>query len=379
MPFRVTDAQIRDAIESGLVALRQNDAARAAAILRPLADQAPAEQFPWTALANAEIMLGDHAAAGEVLDRCLAHAPRDLPALLQRGWLHEKAGNARAAVSFYQAARNQAAATGGAPGQLRSLLDHGARFCADAKGAFDAQLAKATSGPLSDTMTEAVGLLRGEREIDLQQPSVFYYPGLAQKRFFDPGDFPWLGEMLALLPEMQAELAAMSAEGFVPYVQAQPNRPAPNNPLLGSTAWTALHFWRNGEIVEENAHRCPATMAALSHAPMPRIPGRSPNAHWSRLLPGAHITPHTGMLNTRLICHIPIKTAPGCTLRVGSETRGWDDGVPLIFDDSMEHEARNAGDQERVVLLFEIWRPEISDEDREAIARIFQAVGDYGL
>ena len=118
-------------------------------------------------------------------------------------------------------------------------------------------------------------------------------------------------------------------------------------------------------------------MEALAHAPMPEIPGRSPNAHWSRLLPGAHIAPHTGMLNTRLICHIPILTAPDCWFRVGSETRGWVDGVPLVFDDSFNHEAKNDGPQERVVLLFEIWRPEIDAADREAIGRIFQAIGQY--
>ena len=118
-------------------------------------------------------------------------------------------------------------------------------------------------------------------------------------------------------------------------------------------------------------------MAALGHAPLPVIPGRSPNAHWSRLLPGAHIAPHTGMLNTRLICHIPILTAPHCWFRVGNELRGWDEGVPFVFDDSINHEAKNDGDQERVILLFEIWRPEIDTADRKAIGRIFQAIGDY--
>ena len=119
-------------------------------------------------------------------------------------------------------------------------------------------------------------------------------------------------------------------------------------------------------------------MEALALAPMPNAAGRSPNAHWSRLLPGAHIAPHTGMINTRLICHIPIKTAPECKLRVGSETRDWVDGVPLIFDDSFEHEARNAGHEVRVVLLFEIWRPDVPECDRATIARIFEAIGEYG-
>ena len=82
------------------------------------------------------------------------------------------------------------------------------------------------------------------------------------------------------------------------------------------------------------------------------------------------------MLNTRLICHIPILTAPRCWFRVGSERREWIDGVPLVFDDSIDHEAKNDGPQERVILLFEIWRPEIDAADREAIGRIFQIVGE---
>lgn len=382
MPSFMTDADTPEAIKEALAALRAKDPAKAAAILRPLAEAAPTDRFPWAALANAEIMLGDLAAAERVVDRRLAEAPRDLAALLQRGWLHEKSGRARAAVSFYQAARNQAAVAPRAAAQLGPLLEHAARYCAEASAGFTAQLAQATSGPQSARMAELVGLLRGEREVDLQQPSVLYYPGLAQRRFFDPAEFPWLKPMLALLPAMKAELAAAAANdpgGFTPYVEIQPNRPAPNNPLLGSEAWTAFHFWRNGAVVDDNAKRCPATMEALAHAPMPQVPGRSPNAHWSRLQPGAHIAPHFGMLNTRLICHIPIQTAPSCTLRVGSETREWEDGVPLIFDDSMEHEARNAGSAERVVLLFEIWRPEIPEEDQSAIARIFQAIGDSGL
>lgn len=379
---RVNGDDSRAVIERALGALRANDPETAAKLLRPLQGRVPNEHFPWTALANAEIMLGRHQAAADIIDTRLSHAPRDIAALLQRGWLHERDGSARAAVSFYRAAQNQADANGGAAPQLAALLAHSHRYCEASSRDFAERLQQAITGGLSPAMREALDLLNGTREIDLQRPSVFYYPGLAQRRFFDPAEFPWLADMLALLPAMQAELAAFAegaAEGFTPYVQAQPNRPAPANPLLGSMAWTALHFWRNGEIVEENARRCPATMEALTLAPMPRIPGRSPNAHWSRLLPGAHITPHTGMLNTRLICHIPIRPTPGCSLRVGSETRTWEESVPLVFDDSMEHEAHNAGSQERVVLLFEIWRPEIPEEDRAAIARVFEAIGDYGL
>ena len=50
----------------------------------------------------------------------------------------------------------------------------------------------------------------------------------------------------------------------------------------------------------------------------------------------------------------------------------------LIFDDSFEHEAWNRGDATRVILLFEIWRPEIDLDEREALARLFQAIDLFG-
>ena len=80
-------------------------------------------------------------------------------------------------------------------------------------------------------------------------------------------------------------------------------------------------------------------------------------ALFSVLEPGTHIPPHNGMLNTRLICHLPLIVPPGCRLRVGSETRTVEAGKTMIFDDSMEHEAWNDSGETRVVLLFEIWRP----------------------
>lgn len=372
---------LRETIEAGLAALAARDPARAAPLLREAAAAAPTAEMPWIALANAEMALGANDAAEAALDCQLELTPREVGALLLKGLLRERANDPRAASSFYQTALGQAAVNGDVPPQLAALEAHARSFVGSANAEFEAHLLTQLGSDISPAMAEALDLLTGKRQLYLQQPTVFYFPGLPQRRFYEQDAFPWLAPMLALLPHMQQELAAVLASetsGFTPYVQRTQHRPAPNNPLLDSAAWGAFHFWRDGEQVAANAARCPATMAALAHAPLPQIPGRSPNAHWSRLLPGAQIAPHTGMLNTRLICHIPILTAPGCSLRVGNETREWRDGVPLIFDDSIEHEAHNAGPRERVVLLFEVWRPEIPEADRAAISQIFQAIGAYG-
>lgn len=369
------------ALTAGLEALGQRDMPRAAELLRGAAAELPREAMNWLALANAEIGVGDHAAAEAALDTHLQLVPREFSALLLKGLLREQSADRIAAASFYRSAANLAAEGQRPPAGFEKLLGHAHQFIEQSTRQFSQLLEGLQDSGLSPTMSEAIDLLTGKRQLYFQEPTVFYYPGLPQKRFYDPGQFPWFAPMLELVPQMQAELEAVlraGAEGFSPYLYRNPDRPAVESHLLDNPEWSAFHFWRDGKLVEENAARCPATMEALSHVPLVQIPGRCPNAHWSRLLPGAHITPHFGMLNTRLICHIPIRTAPHCWLRVGSERREWLDGVPLVFDNSIEHEAKNDGPEERVILLFEIWRPEVDEADRAAISRIFEAVGTAG-
>src|SRR5215470_11228679 len=75
------------------------------------------------------------------------------------------------------------------------------------------------------------------------------------------------------------------------------------------------------------------------------IPGMT-MAGFSRLAPGAHITPHRGYEGYSgfvLRCHLGLVVPEGCALKVGDETRGWQEGRCLVFDDSYEHEAWNRG------------------------------------
>ena len=64
-------------------------------------------------------------------------------------------------------------------------------------------------------------------------------------------------------------------------------------------------------------------------------------------------------------------------LRVGNYERPWQEGRVLVFDDSVEHAAWNHSQAERVVLLFEIWRPELSLEERELVTQMLMAVEGY--
>ncbi|MEX2129932.1 MAG: aspartyl/asparaginyl beta-hydroxylase domain-containing protein [Pseudohongiellaceae bacterium] len=49
----------------------------------------------------------------------------------------------------------------------------------------------------------------------------------------------------------------------------------------------------------------------------------------------------------------------------------------LIFDDTIEHEAWNRSDQTRVVLIFEVWRPELTGEERKLVGTLLEGVDNY--
>jgi len=315
------------------------------------------------------------------LAAALARNPRDIAALLAMGRLRAEGGDDRAATGFFRAALNQAQATP-PPVALHDGLRAAQAWLKAASERYTRHLLDGV-GDVSGLprLAYALDLLLGRRPLHLQQPSLFYFPGLPQKPFYERSDFPWLAGIEALIPEMAAEARAILADGvgMRPYVETPTDRPAPNNPLRDDPSWSAFFLWRGGRVQEANAARAPTMMRALELAPIPKIASRSPMALMSVLRPGTHIQPHHGMLNTRLIVHVPLVTAPECAIRVGPETRRWEPGTSLVFDDSFEHEAWNRGPDTRAVLLFEIWRPEIVPEERAALTRLFETIDRYGL
>lgn len=366
-----------------MLRFRRSDRSGARAQLEIIAKLPKGAEVPWLLVGQLEQALGDDAAADRALVRHLEDAPRDLPALLLLGGLRARRGDDRAAGTFYQAALNVAAQPGfNPPAALHPMLREAQTFQIAATKRFQEHLEAAIADDLpaaGGRIKTALDLLLGRSELYLQQPSMFYFPGLPQRPFFEREEFGWLSEVEAAAPIMRRELAALltDGDGFAPYVQRSPDRPPPANRLLDDPSWSAQYLWQAGAPAEPAASRCPATMATLARAPIPVIARRSPMALFSVLQPGAHIQPHHGLLNTRLICHLPLIVPDGCALRVGAETRAWEEGRALIFDDSFEHEASNRGTSTRVVLLFEIWRPEIGPDERRALTTIFEAIDTY--
>ena len=367
---------------SGIDALRRGDAAAARAAFEAVTVAGNAPPQPWVLLAQSCALLGDHVAADAALDGALRLEPRNLYALLMKGDAFVRAGDDRAAVSWYMMALGAAAGatlTSDLPPRLAAAEQVIARAKGSFRGHLDSQLAARGVADAGPRFAEALAILSGEKQLYLQSPTSFFFPGLPHTQFFDPADFAWVAGLEAAAPAIQTELEGVLASetGLKPYVEADPTRPNKGHKLLGDPNWSAFHLIENGTPVAGNADRCPAAMAALADLPIPKIEGRSPMALFSVLKPHTHIPPHSGMLNTRLIVHLPLIVPDACRLRVGNDVRPVIAGKVMIFDDSIEHEAWNDSGETRVILLFEIWRPELSDTERHALTAMFEAIGTY--
>ncbi|WP_310476801.1 aspartyl/asparaginyl beta-hydroxylase domain-containing protein [Sandarakinorhabdus sp.] len=377
-------AALERTAQAGIAALQRGDGLAARRAFETIVASGRATVQIWLWLAQSCDLLDDRAAVMAHVARVVELDPANPYALVMAGEVQTRSGNDRAAIAWYERALN-AAQGRQLPPDLVARLQRAAaareaafaRFEADMMGAFrDAGVVTTNTGP---RFAEALQILAGRSQPYLQQPTSFYYPRLPQIPFYDPADFAWTHALAAALPAIRAEAEAVMAHGagIAPYVEADPDRPNKGHALLADARWSAFHLFRGGQPIENHAARCPATIAALAQAPLPRIAGTAPMALFSILAPHTHIPPHNGMLNTRLICHLPLIVPDGCRLRVGAEVRDVRAGEVLLFDDSIEHEAWNDSDAPRAILLFEVWRPELSEDERRALTVMFESVAAY--
>ena len=364
-------------------ALQHGDARGARAAFEQIVNAGEADTSIFLALAFACRNLQDAPAALNAIDKALALEPRNLRALLFKADLLDQMGDTRAASSFYLAAINAAPQTGVLPDDLRDALAHAQAMCDRYSGQFETFLQDRLrerglgEGPSTRRFKQSLDILSGRKARYVQEPRYYFFPELPQIQFFDHSQFPWLVVLEAQTATIRAELLEVLKEdaAFKPYVQATSNQPQTGQSgMLNNPDWSAFYLWKNGEIVSENAARCPKTMNVLANVPFARVNNRSPSILFSLLRPGARIPAHTGFVNTRLICHLPLIVPDGCHFRVGNDVRPWVEGKAWLFDDTMEHEAWNDSNEVRVILLFEIWRPELTMEERELVGAMFDAI-----
>jgi aspartate beta-hydroxylase len=212
-----------------------------------------------------------------------------------------------------------------------------------------------------------------------QQPSFLYFPELPASAYLPRQLFPWISALEQTTADIRAELLALlpSVQGrervFTSTELEQVNLRGLDTP----PSWNGYYFYRHGERREENRLRCPKTASAIDALPLSRVREHGPEVLFSVFTPGTHLLPHRGVTNTRLVGHLPLMVPENCALRVGGEEHHWQEGEVVVFDDTYEHEAWNRSNKTRVVMIFDIWNPYLTEAERAALADLIGAIGDF--
>ncbi|MEL7546377.1 MAG: aspartyl/asparaginyl beta-hydroxylase domain-containing protein [Pseudomonadota bacterium] len=342
----------------------------------------------WLGLAIASQAGRDADLMMNALDHVLEEDPTNLRALIMKGDQLWSQGDHSSAAMLFNYIRKLVPDPEGLPDaarpQVERIFARLAQHNQDVRSHVDTALSvdHDVEPSASDRarFEHARDLLFAKRQRFIQEPRAFYYPELPAQQFYETDAFDWTAKLLAAEDQIRAEFSALlnTPNLFTPYIHASGNVPVNrNHPLLDNPDWSAVHLIKNGVMEDSVCSLMPSVLTALEDAPLERIEGRGPTVLVSRLAAGAKIAAHTGYLNTRLTCHLPLVIPDGCGLRCGNETRHWKSGEMLIFNDSIDHEAWNTSSEDRYVIIFFVWRPELSLAERGLIKGLLESVDAY--
>ncbi len=348
----------------GLLRLQQDRPEDSVALLRRAIACDPASAEAYNHLGTALQRLGSFDEALACHEAALALIPDYSEALRQRGRALHTLGRVAEAIACHEAALVEApddAQTQLALADALAVSDrHEEAFvCYRNAAGLDPSLATHLSTALGTyaQVHEAaaqVGMQRLNRYIgafltNQADARMGMYPGLRSAPFHEAAQLPGALALERNFAAIREEIKGLAAAEF----QAEAEG------LMGHGSWDVFLFYERSRKNEENCARCPVITRIIESSNTVRT--QAGLLYVSKLAPGTHIKPHRGPTNLRLRCHLGITIPAGdCGLKVGGETRRWQEGRCLVFDDSLEHEAWNHTAEPRIVLIIDFWHPDLT-------------------
>jgi aspartyl/asparaginyl beta-hydroxylase (cupin superfamily) len=254
-------------------------------------------------------------------------------------------------------------------------------------------------------------------------PTLFFFPGLSSScRTYDDIQFSnssFLKPEAQQLDDIRTEYLHLRNLIKTDYTLQKDEH------QLHKGKWDWNSFILKGKIQREFIESCPKTVSFLENIRhfygVPTSKGGIGSirlmtdtpfsfAFFSTLHSQSTIAPHYGPCNLRLRCHLPIivpsdvekienntsnsnnnsssssnsdfgvddNDGVACGMRVGDEVVQWRTGQPLLFDDCYEHSVWNNTSSERVLLLFDVWHPDLHNDEIEAIVDMFRDAQEKG-
>ena len=215
-----------------------------------------------------------------------------------------------------------------------------------------------------------LGQLKPEKPNNFK-PDMLFFPDIRIQPFYDYLEFPYLNPLIENQDSIKREFENIKSP-LNNYINLHGNTDdleLPQFKDIENQTWKSFHLYRFGKL-EENCKSCPVTTQVLEKIGMPAAGNFMPEAFFSKLGKHSVIPEHYGLSNIRLAVHWPIIVNDDCFIEVGGVKKSWQLGQPMIFDDSFLHQAQNNSDKDRVVLIFDMWHPDLTELEIEGLKRM---------
>jgi aspartate beta-hydroxylase len=377
-----------------VMALRSGDLAGARAQLTAALAVASDDVLTLNHMAQLQQAEGDAQAARETYHKLLTQQPGLYAVRLAYAQLLEAAGEQAAALRHYFRAIRNAQVAGrwlsddSTPAGLRApvkralalVAQHRRALCEGIMGRLVERFGRGDLTRVEGCIQLQIGDSMYVPPDTRQKPLRFPFPDLPQSPYLDKRLIPQIAELEAQTSAILAELRAIlgRAEGREAVFRSPRMADENLRGERGPASWDGYYFYRYGQRNEINAAACPHTMAAVDQLPLCRVRGYGPEVLFSTLGPGTHLLPHHGVTNARIVGHLPLIVPPDCALRVADGEHVWRIGEAVLFDDTYSHEAWNRSSETRVVLIFDLWHPDLTEVERVGVRELFEMLGDLG-
>uniref|UniRef100_A0A674APF8 Aspartate beta-hydroxylase n=1 Tax=Salmo trutta TaxID=8032 RepID=A0A674APF8_SALTR len=299
-------------------------------------------------LGVAHLLIGDNKGAKRIYEEVLATAPSDGFAKVHYGFILKSENKIAESIPF-----------------LRDGLESGDPGTDDGRFYFHLGDALQRMGDDSAYKWYERGHLRGHFA-SVWQRSLYNVDGLKAQPWWTPKDTGYMDLVKTLernwrIIRDEAQSVMDKTTGL--FVPEEEN-------LREKGEWGQFTLWQQGKKAGESCRSVPKTCGLLERYPEATGCKRG-QIKFSVMQPGTHVWPHTGPTNCRLRMHLGLvipKT--GCKIRCTNDTRAWEEGKVLIFDDSFEHEVWQDADSYRLIFIVDVWHPELTQYQRQTLSPI---------
>lgn len=211
------------------------------------------------------------------------------------------------------------------------------------------------------------GLVKQVKNHKLQCGSFFNMPNLTAKPFYQLDEIPDLKNFVEQIVSHKSLLKFIIAnadkESYMDAIDAKSSK---DQWQLLSKKWQSIHILKVAQEYSVTPE-IEKIQKIFTNNIIADCPPHAPEAFISILPADTVIPPHYGLSNIKLTVHLPIFVDENSSLTVAGKIKYWCDEEVIIFDDSFLHSARNHSSKTRSILIFDIWHPDLKQQEREAI------------